>query len=77
MIKCPECGKWFKSLGYARHRAMHYDKRRAANQCDSKNSPALPVQQTKATINSDYSNHPCVLCGKEGRCDCECPDEQN
>lgn len=46
MIKCPECGKWFKSLGYARHRTMHYEKRRAANQGDSKNNP----QQTKATI---------------------------
>ena len=43
MIKCPECGKWFKSLGYARHRTMHYEKRRAANQGDSKNNP----QQTK------------------------------
>jgi len=26
MIECPECGKWYKSLGYARHRAMHRDK---------------------------------------------------
>jgi hypothetical protein len=25
IIICPECGKKFKSLGYARHRAMHYD----------------------------------------------------
>lgn len=28
-IKCPTCGKWFKSLGYARHRTMHYDRARA------------------------------------------------
>lgn len=26
MIICPTCGKPFKSLGYARHRAMHYEK---------------------------------------------------
>ena len=24
-IQCPICSRWFKSLGYARHRAMHYD----------------------------------------------------
>lgn len=27
MIKCPECGKVFQSLGYARHRAAHYERR--------------------------------------------------
>ena len=26
-ITCPVCYKEFKSLGYARHRAMHYDER--------------------------------------------------
>ncbi len=25
-ITCKTCGKEFKSLGFARHRAMHYDK---------------------------------------------------
>lgn len=24
-IRCDVCGKSFKSLGFARHRAMHYD----------------------------------------------------
>ena len=24
-ILCPICSKWFKSLGYARHRTMHYE----------------------------------------------------
>jgi len=24
-IECKVCKKWFKPLGYARHRAMHYD----------------------------------------------------
>ena len=25
--QCPTCGKWFHSLGYARHRTMHYEER--------------------------------------------------
>ena len=25
MIECPICRKWFKPLGYPRHRAMHYE----------------------------------------------------
>ena len=25
--QCPICKKWFKSLGYARHRTKHYDER--------------------------------------------------
>lgn len=28
MKECPICHKWFKSLGYARHRAMHTDNAR-------------------------------------------------
>jgi len=31
-IICPECGKEFQSLGYARHRAMHRDRRREKEQ---------------------------------------------
>lgn len=25
--QCPICFQWFKSLRYARHRAMHYDRK--------------------------------------------------
>jgi len=35
ILICPECGKSFKSLGFARHRAMHYDKRIAAQKEES------------------------------------------
>lgn len=27
LIEYPKCGKFFQSLGYARHRAMHYEQR--------------------------------------------------
>jgi hypothetical protein len=29
--ECPVCHKYFQSLGIARHRAMHYDKKRRQN----------------------------------------------
>jgi len=25
LIECPTCGKFFQSLGYPRHRTMHYE----------------------------------------------------
>lgn len=48
MIKCPSCGKWFQSLGYARHRQMHYEQKIAAQKAVEKrgtsaNKPIAPA----------------------------------
>ena len=37
-------------------------------------SEKQPDQPPQCKI--DYSNHPCVLCGKEGCCDSKCPPPQ-
>jgi len=33
--ECPVCHNYFQSLGIARHRAMHYDKKRRQNAKES------------------------------------------
>ena len=42
-------------------------------------SGEAPVQQTNGAepteITPDYSNHPCVVCGKEANCDLKCSDQ--
>ena len=38
--------------------------------------PTTAVKSEPSDITPDYSNHPCVLCGKEGNCDSKCPDQE-
>jgi hypothetical protein len=47
--KCPECGKSFHSLGYARHRSMHAERRAAQGE-----RPANVNQQPQGEICSQY-----------------------
>jgi hypothetical protein len=40
-------------------------------------SPSGKPTEQSGVINPKYENHPCVVCGKEGNCDCDCPSETN
>ena len=35
-IRCPVCGEYFKSLGYASHRTKHYNERQRKKEQEKK-----------------------------------------
>lgn len=39
--------------------------------------PHTKEENSNSAESTDYSDHPCVLCGKEGNCDEKCPDEDS
>lgn len=55
-IFCPICGKWFRSLGYARHRTMHYEaKLREKAQTIIKEQESMPKDIQKI-IDENFTN---------------------
>ena len=65
LIECPTCGKFFQSLGYARHRTMHYEQRqREEAQKNTKEELQTAANTTKVeTVVSKqchaYTEHTC------------------
>jgi len=73
LIECPTCGKFFQSLGYARHRTMHYEQRqREEAQKNTKEELQTAANTTKVDIPCFYAcgnQHAGICMSVDGVCE--------
>lgn len=66
MIKCPTCNGLYHSLGYARHRTMHYEQRERMKIFNEMSSNKNPAAVALGSIKSEKKALAAKENGKKG-----------